>query len=892
MKKILSQVTLTYYGKILFGFFIFFRIASINSQIAVTPGGTPAQLINELIGPGITTSNPSINCHTAAYGIWTGNLQAGGAQLSNGGIILTTGSATGAVGPNNTGSAGTSNPAAFDFSDPHLTTQPGAGNPPPNRDNCIFQFDMTPVCNNIVVSFVFGSEEYPEFAPPNSSSFNDGFGIFIQGPNPQGGTYNFFNVARLPNNQLVSINNVNPATNANFYNNNNNGQVMQYDGYTNGLTANLSVVPCSTYRVKMAIADAGDKIYDSGLFLGKFSFACAAPVLTITAPAPICQGEQITLTANTTLVGGSYLWSNGQTTQSIVVAPTTTTTYSCSYTLTNCNSASTSTTVTVNPNVTTTHNQIPPICQFSTAPTLPASSNNTPAIQGTWSPATIDTNTPGTTVYNFTANPGQCGTNATMSITVNPQILPTFNPIGPLCQFSTPPSLPTGSTNAPSITGTWSPTSISTNTPGPQTLTFTPAANFCASTATMNIQIVDQITPTFNQVGPLCQFDNFVNLPTTSTNSPGITGAWTPAVVNTDTPGTYTFNFAPNNPNQCAIPTSMTILINPQIISTFTQISPTCQNGITPILPTTSLNNVVGTWSPPTIDLNSPGTITHTFTPDGGVCTLGGTMDVTIIPIVPPTITSNLTQGCTPLNVLFSSTSTTGSNLRWFINGNQVSTLSSFNFLFSNEDCYNISLISENQGCIEAISLDSMICTQNVPIASFNANPLIFNNNPQTVNFFNNSIGGTEFWWDFGDGQNSFDFSPSHLYTNINSSKMVTLTATTTFGCTNVTSVIIRYQDNAVFYIPNAFTPDEDQFNQTWGPVFTSGFDPYNFDLYIFNRWGELIWESHDAKARWDGTYGKGAAKAPTGLYLYKIAYKPLETDEKVVVTGHINLMR
>lgn len=888
MKKILFQDILTCYVKIILLSVLFHQ--NTFGQITITAGGTPTQLLNELIGPGITTANPLINCNTAAYGIWTGNLQAGGSQLSNGGIILTTGSATAADGPNNSGSASTI-VSGFDFSDPHLTTQPGVGSVPPSRDNCIFEFDMTPVCNSIVVSFVFGSEEYPEFAPPQSSSFNDGFGIFINGPNPQGGNYNFFNVARLPNNQLVSINNVNPATNASFYNNNNNGQVMQYDGYTDGLTANLSVVPCSTYRVKMAIADAGDESYDSGLFLGKFSFACAAPALTITPPAPICQGQSVTLTANTTLVGGSYLWSNGQTTQSIVVNPTSTTTYTCSYTLTNCNATSTTVTVAVNPNVTTTFNQIPPICQFSTAPALPTSSNNTPAIAGTWNPATIDTNTPGTSTFNFTANPGQCGTNATMTITINPQIQPTFNPIGPLCQFSSAPSLPTNSTNTPAISGTWSPATVDMNTPGTQTFTFTPSANFCASTATMNIQIIDQITPTFTQVGPLCQYDNYITLPSTSTNSPGITGSWAPAIINTDTPGTFTYNFTPN-PNQCAIPAAMTVLINPQIIAAFTQISPTCQNGITPILPTTSLNNVVGSWSPSTINLNAPGTITHTFTPDGGVCTLGTTMDVTVIPIVPPTITSNLAQGCTPLNVLFSSTSTLGSNLRWFVNGNQISTLSSFNFLFSDEGCYDISLTSENQGCIESVSIDSMICTQDVPVASFSANPLVISESPQVVNFFNNSIGGTSYYWDFGDGNFSTDLSPSHLYTNFNSSKYVSLTATTTFGCTNTTSIIIRFQDNTIFYIPNSFTPDEDQFNQTWGPVFTSGFDPYNFDLYVFNRWGELVWESHDAKARWDGTYGKNGMKAPTGLYLYKISYKPLDTDEKVVVTGHINLMR
>jgi gliding motility-associated-like protein len=102
----------------------------------------------------------------------------------------------------------------------------------------------------------------------------------------------------------------------------------------------------------------------------------------------------------------------------------------------------------------------------------------------------------------------------------------------------------------------------------------------------------------------------------------------------------------------------------------------------------------------------------------------------------------------------------------------------------------------------------------------------------------------------------------------------------------------LTYIDKPVFYIPNTFTPDEDQFNQTWGPVFTSGFDPFNFDLFIYNRWGELIWESHDAKERWDGSFGKKGLKVPSGIYSYKIRFKPTTTDEKVTVSGHINLMR
>jgi len=77
-----------------------------------------------------------------------------------------------------------------------------------------------------------------------------------------------------------------------------------------------------------------------------------------------------------------------------------------------------------------------------------------------------------------------------------------------------------------------------------------------------------------------------------------------------------------------------------------------------------------------------------------------------------------------------------------------------------------------------------------------------------------------------------------------------------------------------------------------WGPVFTSGFDPYNFELLLFNRWGEVIWESHDADARWDGTYVKNSLQCPDGVYTWKINYKSKDTDDKTIITGSLNLIR
>ena len=90
-----------------------------------------------------------------------------------------------------------------------------------------------------------------------------------------------------------------------------------------------------------------------------------------------------------------------------------------------------------------------------------------------------------------------------MSIVITTQVTPTFTQIGPLCQNATAPALPTTSNNG--ITGTWSPATINTATVGTTTYTFTPAAGQCGTTATMSIVITTQITPTFTQIGPLCQ---------------------------------------------------------------------------------------------------------------------------------------------------------------------------------------------------------------------------------------------------------------------------------------------------------------------------------------------------------------------------------------------------
>lgn len=93
-----------------------------------------------------------------------------------------------------------------------------------------------------------------------------------------------------------------------------------------------------------------------------------------------------------------------------------------------------------------------------------------------------------------------------------------------------------------------------------------------------------------------------------------------------------------------------------------------------------------------------------------------------------------------------------------------------------------------------------------------------------------------------------------------------------------------------IFYVPNSFTPDGDEHNQTWKPVFTEGFDSDDFNLTIFNRWGELIFESNDPQQGWDGTYN--GMTVQDGIYIWKIEFGVLGIDERVLDYGHLVIIR
>jgi gliding motility-associated-like protein len=298
------------------------------AQLNVTTQTDPLVLAQKILGSGVRILNPQFKGHNLSAGTFTA---APGTFVIDSGIVLTTGRAKtsgSSVGVDGLASAFASSPTS-NLGDADLTAFSGKT----TKDACILEFDFIPQGDSINIRYVFGSEEYPEWV---CSQFNDVFGFFISGPGFFG-QRNIANVPNAPNTTPVSINTINsgiPGQNFNimdcqgfpgspftqYYVNNSIGVTMTYDGHTVVLTAKAKVTPCQTYHIKLAIADATDQSFDSGVFIEANSFS-SPKVASSTASGPYtdpsnnnavtmieaCKQAEITLTRSPDIIGAFTL---------------------------------------------------------------------------------------------------------------------------------------------------------------------------------------------------------------------------------------------------------------------------------------------------------------------------------------------------------------------------------------------------------------------------------------------------------------------------------------------------------------------------------------------------------------------------------------------------------
>ncbi|MDI1355199.1 MAG: choice-of-anchor L domain-containing protein [bacterium] len=245
--------------------FIVANVSASFSQLLVSNSLTPSQLAQLITGPGVQIFNPVIHCGLNGYGSY--NAVSSNLNITQG-LLLTTGKITNAIGPNDS----TNTTWYFgNKTNPNTYTLLNSYTGRTTYEYCEFEFDIIPQGDSIKFDFVFASEEYQEWV---GSQYNDVFGFFISGPGITGdaGAGAYHNIALLPNGSTpVTINNVNQNTNTGYYQNNNNGTTVEYDGFTKGLKAISKVTPCQIYHLKLVVADVSDKLWDSGVFIEKIS---------------------------------------------------------------------------------------------------------------------------------------------------------------------------------------------------------------------------------------------------------------------------------------------------------------------------------------------------------------------------------------------------------------------------------------------------------------------------------------------------------------------------------------------------------------------------------------------------------------------------------------------
>ena len=401
------------------------------------------------------------------------------------------------------------------------------------------------------------------------------------------------------------------------------------------------------------------------------------------------------------------------------------------------------------------------------------------------------------------------------------------------------------------------------------------------------------ITPTFNPIAPICS-GGTINLPTTSTN--GITGSWSPAVDNTQT---TTYTFTPTG-GQCANTITLQVSVGAPQTPTFAPFGPYC-SGASFSLPTSSIEGFTGSWSPA---INATTTTSYTFTPTVGQCATTAKLSVTINPIPTVTILENPTICAGQTTVLTTQTINSGGSFAWTPGGQTTATIS-----VNPATTTSYSVVYTVSGCASSAS-NSSVTVNSIVTPTFDPiDPICSGDLFVLPNQSLNLISGTWSPAINASASTNYLFTPNsgQCATNVNTTVLVnpnyTITENRTIcanelpynwngvtftegGTQNTTLNTVNNCDSIItmnlevstfeecnIIIPTAFTPDGDNSNDYWQLTGIDQIFPKN-KVYIYNRWGNLIFESTEGNYEsnaWNGLYNNELM--PVGTYYFIIEF-------------------
>lgn len=446
---------------------------------------------------------------------------------------------------------------------------------------------------------------------------------------------------------------------------------------------------------------------------------------------------------------------------------------------------------------------------------------------------------------------------------------------------------------------------ISSLTAGAYTATVTDA-NGCTATGNVNITQPLPININLSSNVTICDGAGTTLTTGASGGTPGYNYLWstaeTTASINVTPAASTNYSVVVSDANNCTIVATVSVTVSdPLAINAISVPGQICV-GKTAMLSAGATGGMGAnnfTWTPggintATVNVNPTGTTVYTVSVTNTCGVVSTTLEVVVndLPVVAFSVDDP--DGCPEHCVTFSNTTPNSSSLVWlFGDGNSSTAMPDAAHCYSLTGQYSVTLtVTDANGCSNTLEKQNYITVFPEPVANFIASPQQTSILAPTVNFTNQSLNSDAWLWSFGDPgettstdeHTTFNYSNPGTYT-------VQLIATNSFGCTPDTAwQLIEVKEDYALYVPNTFTPNGDGINELFMPL-GMGLDIQTFEMYIYDRWGNLIYKTNDMYKGWDGRANGGQNIAQQDTYVWKIRVIDVLGNIHSLV-GHVNIVR
>lgn len=799
-----------------------FSLTLSFSQGIITNTQTPTELVQDvLLGTGIVASNITFNGNAVNANTITNKIGYFEDGTSTFPITRGVVMSTGSILTLPGPGSSFSSSASGGGSDPDLATISGVN----INDATVLEFDFVAIGDSMNFRYMFGSEEYPEFVNIGGGGVNDAFGFFISGPGISGPfTNGAANLAIIPNTTTyVSINTVNNILNNTYYTNNAAnfyGTSFMLDGYTTVLIASRNLVCGATYHIKLAIGDGGDSVYDSAVFLEAESFSSNA----------------VSIEAQSTVFGGGFtdtvLAESCTSTNLILIRPEWSTDTTQTFTITYSGTASQTADFT-----NLTSNVIFPIgvdsLVFNITPV--ADGINEPMewikIKGYTISVCGDTLYDSLTLYIVDKYPltfdlidtvtAACAPNQAQVQIYNFQgSIPNYDILWDFGDTTNPVLMPDNGSLPGIIT---------------YNVTVTDGCGndfFDSVTVIYNVTLPNVALLPNDTIYVDCIPDSALASVILTTGAPGpFTYAWSNGSTNDST---YFFDSGTNGE---VLPFSVTVTdgCSNQAVA----------NGVLIVNQTLAVDTLI---SSPSNFCDPTGYVSGIIT--GQTSATG--------------------------NILYSWSGPGAGNPTTVLSSVWINKPSGWYYFTATDDVCSVS---------DSVFID----IQNAPNAQMTAAPST-GTSPLWVQFNNSSTNASSYIWNFGNGETATTNDLSSVFSLYDTAGVYTVMLIASQGnnCNDTTYLTIVVNPPPVippvfppsWEIPNVFSPNDDLVNDLW---FIKTIHVDETELYIFNRWGNVMYEGKGPLPAWNGET-KSGTPAEDGVYFYKFI---LYANDGTEIPGH-----